>query len=83
MANKGGEAQPPEFSSNKLASFKEARVAGGFMVMTLSKDGTVEGVISRDVNMPFVDKDPHFNLPVSKTGAEWKGNILMHRLKCL
>ena len=81
--NKGGKAWPPEFGGNKLTSFKEARVAGGFMVITSFKDGTEEGVVSRDVNTAFVGEDSHFNLPVGKMGAEWKGNILMHRLKCL
>ena len=81
--NKGDKAWPPEFGSNKLTSFKEARVAGKFVVMTSFKDGMAEGVVSRDINTAFVGEDFHFNLPVGKTGVEWKGNILMHRLKCL
>ena len=38
------EAQPPEFSDNKLASLEVTRVSGSFMVMAVGKDGTMEGI---------------------------------------
>ena len=82
-ADKGGEAWPPEFGSDKLAGFKKARVAGGFVIMTAGKDGAAEGVISGYVDVAFVGEDARVYLPVSEMGAEWKGNIFVHGLECL
>ena len=84
-ADKGSKAGPPEFGSNKLTGFKEARVSGsGFVIMTLFKNGTAEGVIGGDVNITLVvGEDSGFDLPVGKARAEGKGNVLMHRLKHL
>ena len=53
------------------------------MIITLFKNSTSEGVIGGDIDTTVVSEDPCFDLPVSKTRAERKGNILMHRLKCL
>ena len=66
-----------------MAGFKETRVTGRFVIMASFKNGMAEGVIGRNVNATFVGEDSSLNLPVSKAGAEWEGNILMHRLKCL
>ena len=82
-ADKESEAGPPEFGSNKLMGFEEARMSSKLVIMTAFKDGTVEGVISRDVDTAFVSEDSSFNLPISKAREEREGNILMHRLKCL
>ena len=53
-ADKGCKAGPPEFGGDKLVGFKEAGVAGGFMIMASLKDGTMKGVIHRDVNTALV-----------------------------
>ena len=81
--DKGGEARPPELSSNKLVGFKEARVSGGFMIMAAGKDGSAKGVIGRNINAALIGEDFCLHLPVSKAGVEREGNILVHRLKCL
>ena len=82
-ADIGSEAGPPEFSGDELASFQEARVSGGFMVMATLEDGTAEGVVCRDVDTALIGKDASFNLPVCEAGAEGEGNILMHGLEGL
>ena len=63
-ADKGSEARPPEFSGDQLASFQEAGMTGGFMIMAAFEDGAVEGVICRDVDAAPVSEDAGFDLPV-------------------
>ena len=63
-ADKGGEAWPPEFSGDQLASLQEARMTGGFMIMAALEDGAAEGVVSGDVDMAFIGEDAGFDLPV-------------------
>ena len=58
-------------------------MTSGFVIVATFKNGTAEGVIGRDVDVAFVGEDSGFNLPVSKAGMEWEGNILMHGLECL
>ena len=82
-ADEGGESRPPEFCGDQLTSFTETGMASGFMVMASVEDGTVEGVISGDVDTALIGEDAGFDLPVSKAGAEWERDVLMHRLKCL
>ena len=53
------------------------------MIMASFKDSAPEGIIGGDIDVTFVSKDSRFDLPVSETGAERKGNILVHRLKRL
>ena len=62
----GGEAWPPELSSDKLAGLKEAWVAGRHVIVALFKDRTAEGVIRRDIDMAFVGEDACLGLPVGK-----------------
>ena len=82
-AYKGGEAGPPEFSGDQLASFQEAGVPGGFMVMAPFKDGASEGIICRDVDTALVREDAGLNLPVGELGAEGEWNVFMHGLEGL
>ena len=83
LADKGGEAWPPELGGDKLAGFEEARVSGRFMIMAVGKDGMAKGVISGNINTAFIGEDSCLHLPVSKAGAEQEGNIFVHRLKRL
>ena len=82
-ADKGGKAGPPEFSSDQLASFQEAGMTGGFMIMAAFKDGAAEGVICRDVDAAPVSEDAGFDLPVGEPGAKGKRDVSMHRLERL
>ena len=83
LADKGGEAWPPELGSDKLAGFEEAGVSGRFTIMAVGKDDTVKGVIGGNINVAFIGEDSCLHLPVSKAGAEREGNIFVHRLKWL
>ena len=65
-ADVGGEAGPPEFGRDQLASFQEAGVTSGLMIMAALEDGAAEGIIRRDVDATFVRKDAGLNLPVSQ-----------------
>ena len=82
-ADKGGKTGPPEFGSNELAGFEEARMTGSFMIVAMPKDGKAKGVIIGDINMALVGQNAGFHLPVGKAGAEREWNVLMHGLKRL
>ena len=82
-ADKGGEAWPPEFSGDQLASLQEAGMTGGFMIMAALEDGAAEEVVCRDVDATFVSEDAGFDLPVSESGTEGKGNVFVHGLESL
>ena len=82
-ADIGSEAGPPEFSGDQLASFQEAGMTGGFVIVATLEDGTAEGVVCRDVDATFVSKDAGFDLPVSESGAEGERDVLVHRLESL
>ena len=82
-ADVGGQARPPEFSCDQLASFQEARVTGGLMIMAALEDGAAEGIIRGDIDTAFVCEDAGLNLPISKTGTEGKRNVLVHGLEGL
>ena len=82
-ADKRGQARPPEFGSDKLVGFEKPGVTGRLVIVTPLKDGTAEGVISRDIDMSFIGKNSCLDLPVSKMGVEWEGNILVYGLECL
>ena len=58
------EAQPPEFSSDKLTSFEITRVTSGLVVMTPGEDRATEGVLQGNVHSPFVSEDMFIKLPV-------------------
>ena len=83
VADEGGEPGPPEFSSDQLACFQEARVAGRFMIMAALEDGAAKGVVCRDVDTAFVGKDAGVDLPVCQPGTEGERNVLMHGLEGL
>ena len=83
VADKRGESGPPELSGDQLASFQEAGMAGGLMIMAAFKDGMAEGVVGWYVDAAFVSKDAGFDLPVGEPGTEGKRDILMHGLEGL
>ena len=82
-ADIGSEAGPPEFSGNQLASFQEAGVTGGFVIVATLEDSMMKGVICGDIDTTLIDKDAGLNLPVGQPGAEGEGNILVHGLESL
>ena len=41
-ADIGSEARPPKLSGDQLASFQEARMTGGFVIMAACEDGAAE-----------------------------------------
>ena len=57
-------AQPPEFSSDKLASFEITGVTGSLVVMTVDKDGSAKGLTWGDIDMTFACDDVIVILPV-------------------
>ena len=83
LTNVGGEAGPPEFCCNELASFQVARVASSRMVVTLFKDGMAENVIIGDIDTALVGQDVRINLPVGEAGTEGEREIFIHGLECL
>ena len=64
-ADEGGETRPPEFSGDQLASFQEAGMTSGFMIMAALEDGMAEGIVGRDIYAALVSEDAGFDLPVS------------------
>ena len=82
-ADKGSEARPPEFSGDQLASFQEAGMTGGFVIMATLEDGTAEGIVCGDVDTAFIREDARFDLPVSESGSKGERDILVHRLESL
>ena len=82
-ADIGSEARPTEFGSDQLASFQEAGVTGGLMIVATLEDGTAEGIVRRDIDAAFVREDTGFDLPVSEAGTEGERNILVHGLESL
>ena len=82
-ADKRGEPGPPKFGGDELASFQEARVASGLVIMATGENGTAEGIISGDVDTALVGKDSGFDLPVGEVRPEQEGDVLMHGLEGL
>ena len=82
-ADKGGEAGPPEFSGDQLASLQEAGMTGRFMVMAAFEDGAAEGIVCRNVDASLVSKDAGFDLPVSEPGTKGERDVVVHRLEGL
>ena len=83
VVDKGGEAGPPEFSGDQLASLQEAGMTGGFMIMAAFEDGAAEGIVCRDVDTTLVSKDTGFDLPVSEPGTKGERDVFVHRLESL
>ena len=63
LAHKLHEAWPPELGGDELMGLKITGVAGGFVVVTMGEDGTVEGVHQGDIDMSFVGQNMIFKLP--------------------
>ena len=82
-ADVGGEAGPPEFGRDQLASFQEAGVTSGVMIMAALENGAAKGIIRGDVDAAFVRKNAGFDLPVSQARTEGKRNVLVHGLESL
>ena len=82
-ADKRGESGPPELSGDQLASFQEAGMAGGLVIMAAFEDGMAEGVVGWYIYATLISKDASFDLPVGKPGTEGKRDILMHGLEGL
>ena len=51
--------------------------------MASFQNGVTQGVIGRDIDMTLIGQDTRFDLPVRESGAEGKGDILIHGLECL
>ena len=51
LLHKLDEAWPPELSGDELVGLEVPRVSGSFMVVTLGKDGAMEGVLQRNIDM--------------------------------
>ena len=82
-ADKGGESGPPEFGGDRLACFQEARVASRFVIMAVFEDGAAKGVIGGDIDTALVSEDACLDLPISKSRAKGKRDVLVHRLEGL
>ena len=82
-ADIGSETRPPEFSGDQLASFQEAGMTGGGVIVATLENGTAEGVVCGNVDATFVSEDAGFNLPVSEPGTKGKRDVLVHRLESL
>jgi hypothetical protein len=80
LAYIGGKAGPPEFGSDKLASFEVARVTSGFVVVAALEDSATEGIISWNIDSALVSEDTGVDLPVREAGAEWERDVLSHGL---
>ena len=50
LANVGGQAGPPDFSHNELASFQVSGVASGFIIMATLKDGVAKGFVIGNIH---------------------------------
>ena len=76
-----GETRPPEFSSDQLASFQEARMSGGGMIMVVGDNGLMKVKIIRDINLALKCEDSSVILPVQEVGMEGWGNLSGHGLE--
>ena len=79
----GGEAGPPEFCRNELASFKVAGMTGALVVVTSLENGAAEGIIVGDIDTPLVGQDACLDLPVGEAGMEGERDVLVHGLEGL
>ena len=57
---------PPELHSNELMGLEIPWVASGFVIMTVGKDRTVEGVLQGNIDTTFVCKNMIVKLPVGE-----------------
>ena len=82
-ADEAGESRPPEFGGDQLACFQEAGVAGRVVIMAAFEDGAAKGVVGGDIDVAFVSEDACLDLPISKSRAKGKRDVLVHRLEGL
>ena len=61
-------------------SLKVIGVTDGLMVMATGEDGVAEGVLWRDIDMPFVSEDMVIKLPVQESGVKGGGDIFQGQL---
>ena len=54
LAHKVCKAQPPEFSSNELASLEVTEVSDSHVVMTVDENGVTEGILWGNIDTSFV-----------------------------
>ena len=50
----GGEAGPPKFSRNELASFQVAGVTGCVVVMAMLENSVAQGVVIGDIDVALI-----------------------------
>ena len=53
------------------------------MVMAAFENGTAEGIVCGDIDMALVSEDACLDLPISKSRAKGKRDVLVHRLEGL
>ena len=53
------------------------------MIMAAFEDGAAKGVVGGDIDVAFVSEDACLDLPISKSRAKGKRDVLMHRLEGL
>ena len=70
-----GEAWPPKFRGNKLASFENARVTHSGMIMVTGNDRVVKGSIGRDIDAALVSQDASIVAPVREVGTKCSWNF--------
>ena len=76
LVHKVCEAWPPELDSDKLVGLEITRVSSGLMVMAVGEDGSVEGVLWRNIHMAFVSEEIVIIFPVGEMGSEGSRDIL-------
>ena len=65
-ANVRGEAWPPKFRGNQLASFENARMASSGVIMVPSDDRVAKSSISGNVDASLVSQDTSIVAPVGE-----------------
>ena len=69
-----GEAWPPKFRGNQLASFENARVASSGMIMVSSDDRVAQSGICGNVDATLVSQDAGIVAPVGEAQTESGGD---------
>ena len=80
-ADIGSKARPLEFSGDQLASFQEAGMTGGFVIMAAFEDGAAERVVGGNIDTALISEDTRFDLPVGEAGTEGERDVLVHGLE--
>ena len=62
-----GEAWPPKFRGNELASFEDAWMASSGVIMVLSDDRVAKSSIGRNVDTSLVSQDTGIVVPVGES----------------